>query len=60
MSDEGFEINLTPPEVRELAKNAEVNLLPDKSRKVYEQRYYKVLQDWCTEQKVQTISENVY
>ncbi|KAB0793714.1 hypothetical protein PPYR_13334 [Photinus pyralis] len=52
MSDEGFEINLTPPEVRELAKkNAEVNLLPDKSRKVYEQRY-KVFQDWCTEQKV--------
>ena len=47
----------TPPEIREIAENTVVNLLPNKSRIPYEKQFQK-FEKWCSENKIQIISEN--
>lgn len=55
-SDEEIVESCTPPEIREAAQLASLDLLPAKSRKLYEQAYDKFL-SWKTEKKAIT-SEN--
>jgi hypothetical protein len=50
--------NCTPPELREVAEGTLSNLLPTKSREVYEKEFAN-FEAWCRENKVQNISENV-
>jgi hypothetical protein len=51
--------NCTPPELREVAEGTLSNLLPTKSREVYEKEFAN-FEAWCREnKKVQNISENV-
>jgi hypothetical protein len=50
--------NCTPPELREVAEGTLSNLLPTKSREVYEKEFAN-FEAWCRENKVQSISENV-
>jgi site-specific recombinase XerD len=50
--------NCTPPELREVAERTLSNLLPTKSREVYEKEFAN-FETWCRENKVQGISENV-
>lgn len=52
-SDE--DISCTPPEIRQKAGKAEESLLPEKSRKRYEETF-KTFKNWCTEKKVQKIA----
>lgn len=56
-SDSDLEV-LTPPEIREVAKNIEINLLPKKSRMKYEGNYKRFM-DYCMEKNARTFSENV-
>jgi hypothetical protein len=49
---------LYPPELREVAEGTLSNLLPTKSREVYEKEFAN-FEAWCRENKVQNISENV-
>ncbi|KAK4887441.1 hypothetical protein RN001_003712 [Aquatica leii] len=51
------EIDCTPPEVREVAKDATKNLLPVKSKAVYEKEYVR-FNKWCKNSSVRTITEN--
>lgn len=48
----------TPPDVAEAALNVSNNLLPEKSKVIYEKRYNQFLQ-WCMSKKIQHFSENV-
>jgi hypothetical protein len=50
--------NCTPPELREVAEGTLSNLLPTKSREVYEKEFPN-FEAWCRENKVQNISDNV-
>ncbi|KAJ3661734.1 hypothetical protein Zmor_006121 [Zophobas morio] len=56
--EEGGPTSCTPPEIRENARIAVQNLLPEKSKPVYEKQY-QVFNKWCTENKIEIISENV-
>lgn len=47
-----------PPDVLEEAQNVVLNLLPTKSREVYECAYTRFIK-WCEGKKIQTYSENV-
>lgn len=49
---------LTPPEIRELARDVELNLLPDKSRTVYEHTYSRFM-EYRQKKNVGSFSENV-
>lgn len=55
MSDE---IDLTPPELREIANEIANKLIPQKSRSLYEREYVKLMK-WSEENSVIRISENV-
>ncbi|KAJ3644696.1 hypothetical protein Zmor_022406 [Zophobas morio] len=59
-SEEGDEevFHCTPPEIRALATNSLSNLLPTKSRQIYEKKYSE-FENWCKENNISTISENV-
>lgn len=50
--------SLTPPELREIANNTLNQLLPEKSRKVYE-KDYETFTIWCNSKAVGKITENV-
>lgn len=52
------EFSATPPEVAEIAKQASLNLLPEKSREKYEQEF-RLFMEWCQNKKVNSITENV-
>lgn len=52
------EMDCTPPELREIAKNMDDNLLPEKSKNLY-MNAYKTFQTWCVGKKVKKTSENV-
>lgn len=52
------ELSNTPPEVVETAKEVVLNLLPPKSREVYECAYNRFLR-WCEEKNIKSYSENV-
>ncbi|KAF5282646.1 hypothetical protein FQR65_LT14242 [Abscondita terminalis] len=52
------EINGTQQEIRKITPSVEISRIPDKSRHVYEKRYKKFTQ-WCEENHVTNISENV-
>ncbi|KAK4882654.1 hypothetical protein RN001_005973 [Aquatica leii] len=56
MSDE--DIQWTPPELRELAIAAINNLLPEKSKNMYEKEYEKFMA-WCATKNVTIVTENV-
>lgn len=49
---------LTPPDISEIAKEVSLDLLPRKSKNIYEKKY-KEFVDWCTEKEIKKISENV-
>lgn len=53
-----FEENATPPDILSAAKDMTNNLLPAKSRKVYD-RCYEEFIDWKTQKKAASFSENV-
>lgn len=55
-SDE--ELSATPPELIEAARNVELNLLPSKSRKVYNDTYNRFM-DYCKDKGVSSFSESV-
>lgn len=48
----------TPPEIVEIALNATLNLLPQKSREKYECAYQKFM-EWRKNKKIPSFSENV-
>lgn len=48
----------TPPHISEKAENAAKNLLPQKSKKVYEKLYQRFM-DWRNTNNISTFSENV-
>lgn len=52
------DVPLTPPEVREAARNVEINLLPEKSKKIYEDRYCRFM-DYRKNKNIGSFSENV-
>lgn len=47
-----------PPDVAEVAREVVLNLLPSKSREIYECAYKRFIK-WCEEKNVKTYSENV-
>ncbi|KAK4875545.1 hypothetical protein RN001_011967 [Aquatica leii] len=51
------ELSCTPPEIREIAQNTISNLIPTKSKHVYDKQYIK-FEKWCREKKVTKITEN--
>lgn len=51
-------VSLTPPEIRDLARDVELNLLPNKSRTVYELTYSKFM-EYRQKKNVGSFSENV-
>lgn len=55
--DEEF-IFCTPPDVFEAAQDVLHNLLPEKSKAIYEKRYHQFM-EWCLKKKIQNYSENV-
>lgn len=55
MSDS--EESLTPPEIKEAARQATLNLLPLKSKARYESTYKKFL-DWCKKENIKKFTEN--
>lgn len=55
--DNDDEIN-TPPEILDRAKEVVSNLLPNKSREVYECAYNRFL-NWCNEKNVKSYTESV-
>lgn len=57
MSSEEF-LQCTPPEIRALAENTMNNLLPAKSREIYEKNYAQ-FENWRKENKITTLSENI-
>lgn len=52
------DLDLTPPEITDVAKNVILNLLPDKSRHKYETQYKRFL-GYCMDKNAKTFSENV-
>ncbi|KAB0805180.1 hypothetical protein PPYR_02150 [Photinus pyralis] len=48
----------TPPDVAETAKKVTLELLPSKSRKIYEKRYDEFIK-WCNSNRINKYSENV-
>lgn len=50
-------ISCTPPEIRKIAENVVTNLLPTKSRGLYEKHYTK-FEEWCNEKELNVVSEN--
>ena len=57
-TDDENEISLTPPNIKEAAEIASLNLLPEKSRKLYVTAYESFL-DWRKENKTNSFSEAV-
>ncbi|KAK4885098.1 hypothetical protein RN001_001369 [Aquatica leii] len=51
------ELSCTPPEIREIAQNTISNLIPAKSKHVYDKQYIK-FEKWCREKKVTKITKN--
>lgn len=51
-------MEFTPPDLRQAADTAKQNLLPDKSKKRYE-NCYAIFNEWCKLKKVRTVTENV-
>jgi hypothetical protein len=51
------DFSLTPPEIRDTAEVASLNLLPEKSRKVYNMAYESFL-NWQKEKKTTSFSES--
>ncbi|XP_023311993.1 uncharacterized protein LOC111691272 isoform X2 [Anoplophora glabripennis] len=59
MSDiSDIELPSTPPHISEKAENAVQNILPQKSKKVYEKLYQRFM-DWRNTNNISTFSENV-
>lgn len=58
MSDSETSLSCTPPELRQIAENATSDLLPKKSREIYEKEF-KNFDIWCTQNKVTSVSENI-
>ncbi|KAK5645176.1 hypothetical protein RI129_006476 [Pyrocoelia pectoralis] len=59
MSDKSNdEITSTPPDITEKAMVATNNLLPEKSRKIYE-KFYNQFMEWRTKNNIASYSENV-
>ena len=50
--------SLTPPDVAEIANNAYTDLLPEKSRAIYEKTYSEFM-TWCEEKHITRHSETV-
>lgn len=48
----------TPPKLRQIAENTVKNLLPEKSRGIYEKNYQQ-FETWCVSNEVDILSENV-
>lgn len=48
----------TPPDITETAKNINLNLLPAKSKLIYEKRYSNFI-SWCEKKKIKSYSESV-
>lgn len=58
-SDDDYVISGTPPEIRKLADAVSLDLLPSKSRKLYEKEY-ETFTTWCKQKNVSNIaSESV-
>ncbi|XP_071562162.1 uncharacterized protein [Temnothorax nylanderi] len=49
---------LTPAEIKQTAKNATENLIPQKSKQKYN-KAYKQFMDWRAEKKIKSFSENI-
>lgn len=49
----------TPPEVREIANNVTLHLLPQKSKEIYERAYARFM-DYRQEKGIQSFSENIF
>ena len=58
IDDDDANFNCTPPEVTAVANQTALNLLPEKSRKKYEQTY-KAFMDWRVKKNISSFSENV-
>ena len=58
MDENDEPIALTPPEVKECAREVSLNLLPAKSRVRYEKTYTE-FKDWCRAKRVNHCSETV-
>ncbi|KAK5640666.1 hypothetical protein RI129_011477 [Pyrocoelia pectoralis] len=57
-SNSDDEITSTPPDITEKAMVATNNLLPEKSRKIYE-KFYNQFMEWRTKNNIASYSENV-
>lgn len=58
-SEEEHEMEVCiPPDISQMATEISLELLPRKSRHIYEQKYVQLM-DWCTEEGVEKVSENV-
>lgn len=58
LNDDFSAIDCTPPEVRDAANVVSLDLLPRKSREIYERSYLR-LENFRREKKIQSFSENV-
>ena len=58
MSESDDDLNLTPPEIKEMAEKISSELLPQKSKERYEAQY-KAFKKWCELKKIKVYSENV-
>lgn len=57
-SDSDISVTCTPPELRDLIDSALSDLIPEKSKGKYE-KCYSNFKDWCVNQNVKTVSENI-
>lgn len=57
-TDSDIDENLTPPDILETATKMTNNLLPEKSRKIYEKTYEEFM-DWRMKKNTTSYSENV-
>ena len=54
----GPSTNLTPEHIIEMARKAEEDLAPTKSKKLYEVAYEKFI-NWCAKNKIENYTESV-
>lgn len=57
-SDSDNDVPRTPPEIRKIAQTSTMNLLPEKSNKLYTQ-VYEAFMEWRQSNNVSSFSENV-
>lgn len=58
-SSDSEDISNTPPEIHEAAGRATLNLLPEKSQKIY-LKQFDIFEEWCKLHKIKNLTENVF